>query len=435
MDSIDQQPQPVGSDDPVDSAPAVATPPAARAAVASSPESGPPPVPKQRRHGNGYWRWYTAVAVLAAAVVGGAVVSTGNKSDTAAVTALAVVDPDARVTAEATEPTPGTVPSTSTDETTAPDLVVVAGQQGTLLDASAVGARVIPSVVTVQISGTAFNGQEGLLGSGSGVVFDNLGHILTNNHVVAAGTSYEIVLADGRVYPAQLVGTDPTTDLAVLSVTAQGLEAIVIGDSDALTVGEPAVAVGSPLGLDGGPSLTVGVISAFGREVRTDSTTMLYGMLQTDAPITSGSSGGALVDGAGRLVGITTAVGVSDVGIEGIGFATPIEIVTRVANEIIANGEASSPYLGIFGETALNDTSDGGSAPVGILVSSVEPGSAAEDAGLNEGDVIAAIGGDSTKTFNELVALLRRYQAGSTVTVTLGTGATVNVILGQRPAA
>jgi S1-C subfamily serine protease len=329
---------------------------------------------------------------------------------------------------------PTAAPAAASDSAVIEAPLARIAQQPLLLDAAAVGEKVIPSVVTVQITGSSFNGQETVLGSGSGVVYDGLGHIITNDHVVAAGSNYEIVLADGRIYPAEVVGTDPSTDLAVLAVTAEDLEAIEIGGTDALTVGEPAVAVGSPLGLDGGPSLTVGVLSAFGRQVQTDATTRLYGMLQTDAPITSGSSGGALVDGAGRLIGITTAVGVSPVGIEGIGFATPSEIVTRVADEIIATGSASSPYLGIFPQPALAATEDGGSVPIGIEVTQVEPDTPAAAAGIVEGDVIASIEGLEIRTFNDLIASLRRFAAGDTIKMILGGGATVEVTLAERPA-
>ncbi len=424
MEPLDQQPQAA------DTSPV----PQATAAAAPVPPSSPGPVPQpaKRSRGKGYWRWYSAAALLAVAVTSGAMVSTKTEGTANAAPAVAVSESGATPSTNS-----GSVDSpsaTSTPPTTsAPTTTTV--DEPTLLDASAVGASVIRSVVTVQISGTAVNGQEGPVGSGSGVVYDNLGHIITNDHVVAAGTSFEIVLSDGRVYPAELVGTDPTTDLAVLSITAQDLAAIALGNSDVLSVGDPAVAVGSPLGLDGGPSLTVGVISAFGRLVQTDATTRLYGMLQTDAPITSGSSGGALVDGAGQLIGITTAVGVSDVGIEGIGFATPVEVVTRVANEIIEGGTASAAYIGIRGDTSFADTTDGGSAPTGVVVVSVEPGTAAATAGIAADDVIAAINGDTVKTMNELVALLRRYGAGEMIEVTLDNGTLVDVTLGQVPAA
>ncbi|MCP4968021.1 MAG: PDZ domain-containing protein [bacterium] len=393
------------------------------------PAPAPAMDPVDSATGKGYWRWYFAAVLLALAVAVGAAFAIPSDSNASATPAIAITESTDAIESPARRVTPTTPPTTAT-----PLPSVATDRLSTLLlDASLVGSEVIPSVVTVQISSTAFNGEEGRLGSGSGVVYDNQGHIITNNHVVEAGSNFEIVLSDGRVYPAELVGTDPTTDLAVLFVTAQDLEAVSLGDSDALTVGDPAVAIGSPLGLDGGPSLTVGVISAFGRLVQTDETTNLFGMLQTDAPITSGSSGGALVDGAGRLVGITTAVGVSDVGIEGIGFATPVEVVTRVADEIIADGGASSPYIGIRGETGFSDTNDGGSAPIGVLIESVEPETAAALAGLAEGDIISAINGATIETMNELVAQLRRYGAGDTIEVSLEGGSVIKVTLGQRP--
>ncbi len=288
----------------------------------------------------------------------------------------------------------------------------------TLFDASSIGAAVIPSVVTVHVGSPGANGLV-VSATGSGVVVDVDGYVVTNNHVVAAGTAYEIVLADGRVYEASLVGADPATDLAVLSITAEGLEAIEFGSTDDLTVGDPAVAIGSPLGLLGGPSLTVGVVSAFGREVRTNPTVTLYGMVQTDAPITNGSSGGALVGASGRLIGITTAVGVSAAGIEGIGFATPVEIVRRVVGELITENEASQPFLGITGATGFRDTADGGRMPTGVDVESVEAGSAAFVAGVEPGDVITALDNHPIDTMDELIALLRRFRAGETVELTV----------------
>ncbi len=395
-----------------------------------NPTNTTDPVTAAPSRSRGYWRWYLAALAVAAAVTAGAVAASSGGSPVAA------ADTTTTTTTATTLPTtttsqPEATATASDGIATAEDLV--ARTSPDQLDAAEVGRVVIPSVVTVQIRGASFNGQDTIVGSGSGVVYDNNGHILTNDHVVSAGSTYEVVLADGRIYPAEVVGTDPSTDLAVLEVPAIDLPAIAAGSTDALTVGDPAVAVGSPLGLDGGPSLTVGVVSAFGRQVRTNATTVLYGMLQTDAPITQGSSGGALVDGEGRLVGITTAVGVSDVGIEGIGFATPIEIVTRVADEIIATGSASSPYLGIWPEPSLADTADGGSIPQGILVTQVDAGTAAANAGIIEGDVIAAIEGLEILSFNDLVASLRRFGSGDTINITLDTGAVVPVTLGDRP--
>jgi putative serine protease PepD len=319
--------------------------------------------------------------------------------------------------------------------TVVPETTALADRDIILSDASAIGRAVVPSIVTVQVYADVGGAGVALLGSGSGVIYDDQGRIVTNAHVVDSGGSFEVVLADGRIYAATVVGVDRATDLAVLDIGADSIISISLGSTDALSVGEPAVAVGSPLGLDGGPSLTTGVLSAFDREVQTDSTTMLFGMLQTDAPITEGSSGGALVDGEGRLVGITTAVGVSSVGVEGIGFATPVEIVTRVVDELIATGVASEPYLGIVGATAFETLPDDGRIPIGVQVESVEPGSAADRAGIVAGDTITSISGAEFETMDELVAALRRYEAGAGVEVDLLRGATretLAVVLGAR---
>jgi putative serine protease PepD len=298
---------------------------------------------------------------------------------------------------------------------------------GSAVDAVAVGEKVIPSIVTVDV--LAGNN---VVGSGSGVIVTDDGYIVTNDHVVAVGGNFRVVLSDGRTaYDAELVGTDPLTDLAVLDIDATGLTPIEFGSTTDLTVGEPAVAVGSPLGLQGGPSLTVGVLSAFGRQVQTDASTILYGMLQTDAPITSGSSGGALVDGAGRLIGITTAVGVSQVGVEGIGFATPVEIVERVTDELIADGSVQHALLGITGATTFDDATDGAEVAAGVMVESVNPGSAADDAGLAAGDVITSIDGAAIETMDELIYALRLQRPGDQVTLTVD-GNDVQVTLDAR---
>jgi putative serine protease PepD len=323
----------------------------------------------------------------------------------------------------------GETPTTSgSDETAAPESWGVttapvrddsdsAGEvpAGTAVDAVAVGEKVIPSIVTVDVLAG-----DNVIASGSGVIVSDDGYVVTNNHVVAVGGNFRAVLSDGRTtYAADLVGTDPLTDLAVLKIDATGLTPIELGSTTDLTVGEPAVAVGSPLGLQGGPSLTVGVLSAFGRQVQTDASTILYGMLQTDAPITSGSSGGALVDGAGRLIGITTAVGVSQVGVEGIGFATPVEIVDRVVDELVADGSVQHALLGITGATTFDDAADGAEVAAGVMVESVNPGSAADDAGIVEGDVITAIDGADIETMEELIFALRLQRPGDQVTLTV----------------
>jgi S1-C subfamily serine protease len=303
------------------------------------------------------------------------------------------------------------------------------------VDAAVVGAAVIPSIVSVEVGTETADGFL-VSATGSGVVIDSAGYVVTNDHVVANGQEYKVVLSDRRIFDAELVGTDPVTDLAVLLIDAPGLVAIQYGSSDKLPVGAPTVAVGSPLGLVGGPSLTVGVLSATGRQVTTGPDDTLFGMLQTDAPITQGSSGGALVDSAGRLIGITTAVGVSDIGVEGIGFATPVELVDRVVSEIITTGDIEHAFIGITGLTAYEDIADNGEFPAGVLVNTVEPDTGAEAGGLEIEDVITAVDGEPIATMEELIALLRRKAVGESATLDITRGIDdrqITIVFGVRP--
>lgn len=307
------------------------------------------------------------------------------------------------------ETTPiGTIPEVVRTEIVTPDNVSVGTQ------AAAVARRVVPSVVTVE----TFQG--GIrTGSGSGVILDaDLGYIATNQHVVEDDRVVGIVLSDGRRYDGTVVGTDALTDLAVVQIEAFALVAIERGSTVDLEVGAGAIAIGNPLGLEGGPTVTVGVVSAFDRQVGGDAgEDDLFGMLQTDAPFTRGSSGGALVDTKGRLIGITTAVAVSDLGAEGLGFATPVEVVNRVTAEIIATGESSHGFLGISGTTQLEAQPDGGEAPIGVLVSELLEGSSAGAGGIAEGDIITTVNGINVTTMPGLVAALRRYSPGDDIVV------------------
>lgn len=310
--------------------------------------------------------------------------------------------------------------------------VVTPGEEITAV--AAVARQVLPSIVTVEVSSTV--GAEFLAdGSGSGVIYDDAGHIVTNSHVVADAIAFRVVFADGRTYPAQLVGRDPLTDVAVLRVEAVGLTPITLGSSRDLSIGDQAIAIGSPLGLEGGPSVTTGVLSAIERRVRTVNSE-LFGMLQTDAPITRGSSGGALVDAGGRLIGITTAFGVSDVGAEGLGFAIPVELVMRVADDIIESGTASHAFLGISGSTHFEDLGGGAQAPAGVEVANIIPGTAADIGGVYAGDIILTLAGEPVMTMDQLVIRLRLFRVGDSVTVELLRGADtveVSIVLLERP--
>jgi S1-C subfamily serine protease len=378
--------------------------------------STPPPAPRRRPRR----------AIAGAAVLVGAVATAGAGGAVAGATFLA---PKPIVA------TPGATTTPAAPAVANPGSTALLPVNPVSVNAPSVADKVVPSVVYIEVSGSSrFNGTAQPIASGSGVVLDTDGHIVTNRHVVDAGPAYSVVLSNGRTYEATLVGEDAATDLAVLKIRASDLTPIALGSTQTLRIGGTTIAVGSPLGLQGGPSLTVGVLSAIGREVQEDQRTTLFGMLQTDAAINEGSSGGALVDEQGRLIGITTAVGVSSVGIEGVGFATPVEIVDRVARELIAKGSATTAALGIQGRTAYTDLQDGGKAPKGVEIHSLQSGAAADKAGLKDGDVITQVDGVAIDTMDELVSQLRRHAAGDTVQLTVdrgGSTSTISVVLGS----
>ncbi len=316
--------------------------------------------------------------------------------------------------------------------------IVSSGNNDAVATAPAVARAVIPSIVTVQVD-TLDDGEFSADGSGSGVVLDGAGFIVTNEHVVADSEEVRVVFSNGRTYDAEVMGTDPRTDLAVLRIDAANLVPINVGSTVGLSIGDSAVAIGSPLGLEGGPSLTVGVISAFDRLVQTGpnrNTDVLRGMIQTDAPITRGSSGGALVNAEGKLIGITAAIGVSNVGAEGIGFAIPVEIVQRITAEIIETGGVRHSYLGITGSTDMAEEADGALIPVGVRVQSVESGSAADLAGVEVGDLITSLDGLPLTSIDLLISTLYGFEVGSTVQIEVerdGELLVVDLELGERP--
>jgi len=316
----------------------------------------------------------------------------------------------------------GRTQNTITDRVTERVITELVSSQKVDSQAAAVALVVVPSVVTVELP-TA---------SGSGVILDaENGYIVTNQHVVTDAATVNIILSDGRKYEGEVLGADTLTDLAVIQIDGDGLTAIALGSSAGLTVGDGAIAVGNPLGLRGGPTVTVGVLSAFDRQVRGDTPAEdLFGMIQTDAPFNRGSSGGALVDTQGRLIGITTALGVTDLGAEGLGFAIPVEVVRRVAGEIIATGSSGHAFLGIEGTTELVDLSDGAQAPVGVIVSQLLDGSSAGANGIRTGDVITTLDDQPVTTMEGLISILRRFSPDDQVTVGVNrNGETLTVVL------
>ncbi|MGY1724625.1 S1C family serine protease [Blastococcus sp. SYSU DS0533] len=307
--------------------------------------------------------------------------------------------------------------------------------------ATAAAAKAAPSVVTVYVSSGSG------AGSGSGVVLTADGYVLTNNHVVADGASgngsVQVRTSDGTLYDAQIVGTDPAFDLAVLRLDgAQDLVPATFADSDEVQIGDVAVAIGAPLGLSN--TVTDGIISATGRAVATGSTqddATVLDAIQTDAAINPGNSGGALVDGAGEVIGINTAIatvasgtpgGQGQSGNIGVGFAIPGNTAQRVAQEIIETGTATRAYLGVRAGTAADDQNR--EVGTGAEVATVEPGSAAEEAGLQVGDVVTAVGQRPITTSTELTAAIRSRTPGETVELTVRRGAdtrTIEVTLGE----
>ncbi|MGD2061175.1 MAG: trypsin-like peptidase domain-containing protein [Acidimicrobiia bacterium] len=321
------------------------------------------------------------------------------------------------------EPTPPTIPPAPT--LTAPPPTSPAPTFGDDVSMAAVALRVAPSTVAVQVG--SFLGE----GSGSGVIYGEDGYVITNHHVIDGANSVNVIFNDGARFPAEIIGSDPITDIGVLFVQRQDISPIDIGSSDYLTIGEPTVAVGNPLGLAGGPTVTSGIVSALNRTLQAQGSEALFGLVQTDAPIAPGSSGGALVNSAGELVGITTAIAVSDVGSVDLGFAVPTAIAIGVANDLIDSGEVEHALLGISGTTAYAEE-DGAEFPVGVLVESVTGDSAYERAGGQQNDVIVEIDGYAVNTFDALVARLRRLRAGDVATVRIlrgDAGTTLEVTL------
>ncbi len=285
----------------------------------------------------------------------------------------------------------------------------------------AIVARAIPAVVSIttrQIERDQFNRPISTRGLGSGFIFDRRGYVLTNHHVVAGADQIKVTLSDERNFRASLVGADPFTDLAVLKLEGKGFATIPLGDSRQLKVGETVVAIGSPLWIEGGPTVTTGVVSALGRTMEQDGLPMLHELLQTDAAINAGNSGGPLLDLSGRVVGINTAVIASA---HGIGFAISIDTAKPVVRELIARGRVVRPSLGLVAVSLTPQIAYANDLPIerGVLVLRVDADGPAEAAGLEPGDVIVTLGTSPVKNLHHFHEALARHRIGETVEVSL----------------
>jgi S1-C subfamily serine protease len=283
-----------------------------------------------------------------------------------------------------------------------------------------------PSVVQINVSGvqqTPYGAQKEE-GIGSGVIYRSDGYIITNNHVVEGSRNVEVAFADGSTEQGQVVGTDPTTDIAVVKVDRANLPAASFASGDPI-VGQTAVAVGSPSGFES--TVTSGIVSGTGREVPAQLTggrqeNSLVDLIQTDAAISPGNSGGALADRDGQVIGINVAyLPPGQTGAENIGFAIPAHTATSVADQIIDTGEAVHPYLGVYLSDLTQETARkfGSSVETGALVEKVEPGGPADQAGIRRGDIVIAAGKDAVQSSGDLISALRNYQPGDTVELTI----------------
>jgi S1-C subfamily serine protease len=347
-----------------------------------------------------------------------------------------------------------TVASATTETTGSSSGDATSGASSGLLEPSPavfVAEQVGPSVVNiaVRISAPGPFGAQQLSGEGSGVIFSSDGTIITNNHVVSQETSTGQVLADsvevtletGEQLPATIVGVDPITDLAVIKVDRTGLPAAkFIKDFSDVKIGQYAIAIGSPLGLEN--SVTMGIISGVKRELEVAPGVQqfsLVDLIQTDAAISPGNSGGALVDAQGNVIGINVAyLPPGQTGAQNVGFAIPADLVVDVAQQIIDTGQAHHAYLGIRNVTVTEALQEqyGLSRSSGVLVAGTSPDTPAGNAGLRQGDIIIEFDGRTIDGDSDLFSVLRRLKPGDSVSLTYdrdGTEMTVTVTLGERP--
>jgi putative serine protease PepD len=361
------------------------------------------PLDRYRRHRAPLWVF--GVVVLVAAAVAGALIANAVNSPSTAATPAAATAPACNVTA-------------------------VADQE-------------LPSVVTI------FAGTGASAGVGSGEVIRSDGYVLTNNHVilpaVAAG-GLQVVFDDGSSASATITGRDPLTDLAVIRVTGKSdLRTISVGDSSDLRIGEPVVALGAPLGLSS--TVTSGVVSALGRTVHVPGealqSALLIDAIQTDAAINPGNSGGALVNCSGDLVGVPTAgatvpspSGESSGGSIGLGFAIPVNLATKVADEIIATGTVTHAFIGIQAEPLSASATRQSGGVQGLRVAEVVAGGPAAAAGLRVGDIITSIDGNAAESTDQLMAVTLTRRAGDRVDIAYtrdGRQGTATIVLAARP--
>ena len=366
--------------------------------TATSPPPPPPPAARPDERGAaGPRRPGTVVSALTAAAVAAAT-SFG---------VVAVADPSADA---------GDAGSAADEVGQEDQVESIATSQdaGEAMTVSEIADRAAPSVAHVEVQVGAGRGTgQGGAGQGSAVIIDSDGLLATNNHVVANATEVSVILADGERHQAEVLGTDPTTDLAVLQIDATDLPAIELA-TELPQIGTTAVAIGSPFGLDG--SVTSGIVSALDRTL-SGQTGNLAGLIQTDAAINPGNSGGALLDDQARLIGINTAILSGSGANDGVGFAVPSTVVADITEQLVTTGEVQRAVLGVSGQDVDPQVAAayGLDVQAGALIVAVAPDSAAERAGLEQGDIITAVDGEQVTSMTELAAAIRAHEPGASV--------------------
>ncbi len=384
------------------------------------------------------------IVVLAFALAGCTVVMGGGTTTTAPATTATTASTgtttaSSGATAVTTGGTVATLPATENG-------VVLASP------AKSVADKLGPSVVNIKVSanvqGGGFFGDQPYSAEASGVIYSSDGMIITNDHVVTVDTtgqlvdSVQVTLATGEVLPAKIIGHDPLTDLAVIKVSSSKPLPVAVFDTSQAVVGDYAIAIGSPLGFAN--SVTMGIVSGLNRsldELTGSSSAAAYvDLIQTDAAISPGNSGGALADAAGEVIGINVAYAPpSSTGAENIGFAIPALLVTNIADQIIKTGKASHVYLGVSTQTVTTDLQKqfNLTRSTGALIAQVSANSPASKAGLKQGDIIIKIDGTDVNNSSDLLVALRSDAPGDTVQVTVdrnGSTITIPVVVQERPA-
>ena len=301
------------------------------------------------------------------------------------------------------------------------------------------------TIVQIQVGEVNENDEFISLGGGSGVVISSEGLIITNHHVIDDAASVRVIFEDGRMYKAEIIGSDQLTDIGLVKIESNNLTPIAIGNSDILVVGDLAVAIGHPLTLGAAPTVTTGIVSALERRLDVggqdmSSSVTLFGLIQTDAPITRGSSGGALLNQNGELIGITTAIATADVGAEGLGFAVPINLALNISQDLLDDGKVYHSFLGILGAQHFEVAEDGARIFSGVVIQELYgPANdiyAIGKAGALPGDIIKKVNGKNIKTLDGLISLLRSKKAGDEISIEItrnGQAIILEFLLDLRP--